>query len=370
MQACVTSAHRSPMTCHPSQSCRRSLALYLCLAVMYLTAALFPCAAPAADASAYRVLRHWHVGGSGGWRDMVVDVRAGRLYIARNDRITVLDIVSGSTVGEITGLTDPRGIALLPDGARGYVSDGTSGIIHLFDARTLQLLKPVSIGGVPDELALDPSTLRLFAFDVHKPEVVVLNAKSGEVLGRIPLPGQPAGAVVAAGNTIYVNLLSTGEVARIDTVNLKLGHAWPLSPCVGPSAMAIDSAQNRLFSVCENRMVAVSDAVTGKLIETAPIGEGAHAVAYDDKRRQVFTANGEGSVTVLAEGSPNQFSVLETLKTEPGTRMLALNPKFHDLYVVAAKFGQRPGPTSEELEFRPTIVADSTEVLVIGIADK
>ena len=318
------------------------------------------------DKGSYTVLAQWPLDGAGSWRSLVNDRSAHLLYVVRNDRITVIDTAKGSTAGEVLGLSDARAVALDPDGKLGYVSDGITGNLHVFDRLSRTLITTIVIGGTPDAVILEPTTRRLFVFNAHSSTVAVVDLKSGRVAATITLPGRAASAVTDGKGSVFVNLNSTSQVSKLDAPSLKVMSTWSLSPCSGPSALEVDESGTRLFSVCENRLLVVSDVNKRQVVSSAAIGEGARGVAFDPTERLLFTSNADGSLTVLRYAETGAVSMTQTVKTQPGSRLLAFDSESGRLYLVAAKFGQRPGPTSEELEFRPTVSPGSAAIVVIG----
>jgi hypothetical protein len=314
----------------------------------------------------YRVVAQWPLAGEGGWNYLVDDPVAHLLYIPRDNRVTVLDTRSGTTLGEIAGMIDVRALALDADGVHGFISDGVTGAVHVFDRLTLKLLSSIMIGGTVEASVFEPVTKRIVAFDTHNMTAVVVDTSSYRKVATMSLPGRPATAVVDGKGSVFVNLSSTGELVRIDAKSMKIAKVWPLLPCVGPSGLAIDVPRDRTFSVCENRRMVVSDSNTGKVVSEVPVSEGAKAAGFDGRRNLAFASGGDGSLTVVREEAPDRFSVLQTVSTEAGARTMAVDALAGRLYLVAAKFGQRTGPTSEELQFRPTPVSGTVVVLVVG----
>jgi DNA-binding beta-propeller fold protein YncE len=314
----------------------------------------------------YRVSQRWPLTGTGGWSFLVVDDAAHRLYVPRDTRVTILNTNNGNTVGEIKGLTDVRGIALDSNSDLGYVSDGIAGTVHVFNRSTLRLVSSIVVGGIPDAIVFEPATHRLLVFNTHTKSVVFIDTSSLRIVKTLALPGRPAVAISDGTGSVFVSLVSTNQLAKVDAKMLTLQSVWPLGPCVGPSGVALDSTRVRIFSVCENKEMTVSDGRNGDVVATVQIGEGAKTVAFDETEKLVFSANAEGTVTVIKEDSPDKFSQVQLLETEPGARTMAFDPEHRQFYVVSAKFGQRTEPTSEELQFRPAPVPDSAAVLVIS----
>jgi DNA-binding beta-propeller fold protein YncE len=344
----------------------KKLSHWICslVAVFILQPALVSVVA-AEDSAGYRILERWPLAGPGGSGFLLVGETDHRLYISRDTQVTVLDTNNGKTVGVMQGLTDARGIALDPENKFGYIGDGISGSLKIFSVPGLKLISSVNIGGTVDAVVVDPVTHRIFAFDTHNKIAAVVDPVSLKMTGTVKLPGRPAAAVADGDGFVLVNLASTGQLERIDARTLTPRSLSPLGPCVGPSGMTLDSAHSRVFTACENKLLAVSDSRTGELVATVPVGEGARSVGYDPADELVFSANGEGSLSVIKEVNATEFSLIDTVKTDPGARSAVFDPDRGQLYLVSAKFGQHPGPTSEELEFRPTPVPGSSVVLVM-----
>ncbi len=313
----------------------------------------------------YHVSQRWKLAGTGESGFILLSEKEHRLYIPRSTRITVIDTDNGSQVGEVQGLTDARDVALDPNGKLGYVCDGITGTVRSFDRSTFQLVASVQVEGTLEALVFEPKTFRLLAFDTHNKVVAVINPADLRIIARLTLPGRPATALADGAGSVFVNLSSSSQLARIDARTIKLQQVTSLSPCVGPSGMAIDLVHAYVLSVCENKKMVVVDSRTGGLLATVPVGEGARTVEVDAKDDSIFSANGEGTLTVIKRDAAGKYSPSETVKTEPGARTVAFDPDHQQLYLLSAKFGQRTEPTSEELQFRPTPVPDSSVVLVI-----
>ncbi len=71
--------------------------------------------------------------------------------------------------------------------------------------------------------------------------------------------------------------------------------------CEGPSGLAMDTKERRLFSVCSNRVMAISDPDTGKVIATPAIGEGSDGVAFDPGTGYAISSNGDGTMTIVQQ---------------------------------------------------------------------
>lgn len=319
----------------------------------------------AAD-SGYHLLNTYKLGGDGGWDYLSFDSSARRLYISRATHVIVIDADSGKPVGDIPDTPGVHGIALAPELGRGFISNGREGTVTIFDLQTLKAITKVKAGENPDSILYDPSSKRVFAFNGRSHDATAIDAAGGTVLGTIKLEGKPEFAVSDGKGQIFVNIEDKSQIDAIDPAKLEVKARWPLAPCDEPSGLAIDRKNRRLFAGCDNKMMAVVDADTGKVIATPAIGDGVDANGFDPETGLAFASCGEGVLTVVHEDSPAKFSVLENVTTQPGARTMTLDEKTHNVYVVTAKFGPPPAPTADNPHPRRSILPDSFVVLVFG----
>jgi DNA-binding beta-propeller fold protein YncE len=327
---------------------------------------LVAAAALAAAGPGYKVVHTYKVGGDGGWDYLTADAAARRLYISRATHVIVLDLDSGKTVGDIADTPGVHGIALAPELGRGFVSNGREGTVSIFDLKTLATSSKVKVGDNPDAILYDPATKRVFTFNGKSQDSTVIDAEKGTVLGTIKLDGKPEFAASDRKGGIWVNIEDKSELVSIDPNKLEVKSKWPLAPCTEPSGLALDKKNRRLFVGCDNKMMAVVNADTGKVLATPAIGEGVDATAFDDETGLAFASCGEGVLTVVKEDSPDKFSVVENVPTQAGARTMALDSSTHSVFVVTAKFGPPPAATAENPHPRRTILPDTFVVLVLG----
>lgn len=328
-------------------------------------AAVFAVSAMAAD-SGYHLINTYKLGGEGGWDYLTLDSSSRRLYISRATQVVAIDVDTGKSVGDIPDTPGVHGIALARELGRGFVSDGREGTVTIFDLQSLKPINKVKAGDNPDAILYDPASKRVFAFNGHSHDATAIDAAGGTVLGTIKLEGKPEFAVSDAQGQIFVNIEDKSQIDAIDPNKLEVKARWPLAPCEEPSGLAIDRKNRRLFAGCDNKVMAVVDADNGRVIATPPIGEGVDANGFDPDTGLAFASCGEGVLTVVKEESPNKFTVVENVQTQPGARTMALDEKTHNVVVVTAKFGPPPAPTADNPHPRRTILPDTFVVLVYG----
>jgi YVTN family beta-propeller protein len=327
-----------------------------------------PAASQAADAAAMQVLQHWQLGGEGGWDYLIADPAKERLFISRGTRVDVFDIQAGKIIGSIADTAGVHGIALAPGLNRGYTSNGRANSVTAFALDSLKVLQEVKIpGSNPDAILYEPAGKHVFTFNGASKDVTALDGATLAVVATIPVPDKPEFAVEDGRGEIFVNIESDpGQIAVIDGKKLAIKAVWPLPGCNSPTGLAIDTAHRRLFSVCDGKVMAVTDASSGKQVALVPIGEHPDAAAFDEKRGIVYSSNGEGTLSAIHQDSADKYSVVGTVATQRGARTMALDAKTGKVYLVTAEFGPVPAPTAAQPRPRPAVIANSFVVLEVG----
>jgi DNA-binding beta-propeller fold protein YncE len=303
--------------------------------------------ANAAGPSGYQVVKTVPVPGDGFWDYVTVDSDARRIYISHATKVVVLDADSFAVAGEIPDTQGVHGIALAPDLGRGFTSNGRAGTATIFELKTLKTLGTVNTGKNPDAILYDSVTKHVFTFNGGSKDATAFAAADGTVAGTLPLGGKPEFAVADGKGNIFVNIEDTSELVEIDAQALKILYRWPLKPCESPSGLSMDRKNRRLFAGCE-KLMAVVDADSGKVLATPAIGEGVDATAYDPGTGFALSSNGEGTLTVVKQESPDKYSVLENVPTKKSARTMGLDLKTHNVFLPAAEFlppkeGERRG---------------------------
>jgi hypothetical protein len=317
--------------------------------------------------SGYHLLKKISVGGEGGWDYLTFDSPSRRLFISRATKVIVLDVDSGKSVGEIPDTQGVHGIALAPEFGRGFTSNGRAGTVTIFDLKTLATIGTAQAGTNPDAIVYDPASKRVFAMNGRSSDSTAIDAATGKMAGTVALAGKPEFAVADGAGHVYVNIEDKSELQEIDSQKMIVTAKWPLAPCQEPSGLAMDIVHRRLFAGCDNKMMAVVNADTGKVVATPPIGEGVDANAFDPGLSFAFSSNGgSGTLTVVHEDSPDKYTVVEDVATQRGARTMALDPKTHEVYLATAEFGPRPAATQDNPHPRPQIVPNSFVILVFG----
>jgi DNA-binding beta-propeller fold protein YncE len=325
------------------------------------------CAASAMAAPpSYHLIKKVKLGGEGFWDYLSIDSAARRLYISRGTHVMVLDADTYEVVGDIPNTPGVHGIAIATEFGKGFISDGQANQVTIFDLKTSKETSTAKTGEGPDCIIYDPASKRAFTFNGHGKTSTAIDADSGSVAGTIDLGGGPEFAAADGQGHIYNNLEDQSIVLQIDSKNLKVLNRWPLAPCESPSGIAMDTEHRRLFVGCHNKMMAIMDADSGKVITTVLIGQGVDANRFDPGTQLAFSSNGDGTLTVVHEDSPEKYTVVDNVQTQRGARTMEVDPKTHNLFLVTAEFGPVPAEAPAGQHRRPPVIPGSFTLLVFG----
>jgi DNA-binding beta-propeller fold protein YncE len=315
----------------------------------------------------YQFIKEIPVGGEGGWDYAAVDVTSRRLYVSHATKVIVIDVDKDQVVGEVGPTPGVHGIAFAPELGLGFITCGSESKAAIFDLKTLQITSKVDAGGMPDAVQYEPGRQEVYTFNHRTNDSTVFEAQTGKIVATIKLSGVPEFSQVdAKAGRVYNNIEDKNEVAVIDTKTHTVVATWPIAPAEGATGMAIDLAHHRLFLGAN--VLTMMDSTNGKVLATVPVGPGVDAAAYDPALDYAFaSAGGDGTVTVAQPKSATELSVVQVLKTRPGSRTMTLDPKTHKLYLAAVEY-QTPA-AAQGPPARRQMVPGSFKVLVYGLTN-
>jgi DNA-binding beta-propeller fold protein YncE len=334
------------------------------LVAMLVAPAALMAQAPAG--STYHVAKTIKLGGEGGWDYLVADADGHRLYISRGSHLMVLDTDRDSVIGDIPNTNRIHGVAIAREFNRGFTSNGGDSSVTVFDLKTLATVNVIhGTGRNPDAILYDPASKRVFTFNGGSSSATAIDAATGSIAGTVTLDGKPETGQADGHGHVFVNIEDKSEVQEFDSKSLTVIATWPLAPCESPSGMAIDLAHSRLFLGCSNKLMAVVDAKTGRVVTTVPIGQGVDANGFDPSSGLAFSSNGDGTLTIAHEDSPEKFTVVANVPTLRRARTMALDTRTGRIYTVTAEFGTAPAVTADNPRPRPPMVPGSFTLLVL-----
>src|SRR5579883_1561809 len=315
----------------------------------------------------YRILKTYDVGGDGAWDYVVPEPSQHRVFVARTNRVMVIDENTGKLLGEVTGINGAHGTAIAEKAGHGFATSGNDQSVVMFDAKTFKELGRIPAAEDADAIIYDPASNRVFTFNGDAHSSTVIDPVAGKRITNIDLGGKPEYGATAGDGKVYANLTDISEVVEIDAKNATVSRRWSTAPCKQPVSMAIDTKHHRLFSGCRSGLLAVSDYQAGKTIATLPIGMGVDGAGYDPGTGDVFATNADGTMTIIHQDTPDKYSVTQTLMTPNLSRNMGLDPTTHRIFVAAATFAAPPAPPEGAPRGRgprPTVVPGTFKLLV------
>ena len=321
---------------------------------MISSVAMIICSLSLNAQSDYAIARKIHVEGDGGWDYISVDEANGRIFVSHSMVAQAIDIKTGKLAGTILDTKGIHGIAIASDLNKGFTSNGRDSSVTVFNLKTLEVITKIKITGRnPDAILYDPFSRKVFTFNGKSSNATVIDARENREVATIPLDGKPEFSVTDGNGKIYVNIEDKSCINVINSSTLKVEKRWSLAPGEEPSGLAFDIKNHRLFSVCSNKLMVISDAETGKIIASVPIGDRCDGVAFDPGNNRACSSNGEGTITVVQEVSSDIFKVLETIQTQPGARTIVLDKATHQLYLPTADYESAPSADNHHPALKP-----------------
>lgn len=291
-----------------------------------------------AQKSAYKLAKSIALTGDGGWDYLSVDEVNQKLFVSHSTQVNVVDLKTGEQIAVIPSTEGVHGIAVANDLNKAFISCGRDSSVSVVDLGTFKLLAKINgTGKNPDAILYDQFSKKVFTFNGRSSNSSVIDANTLKIIGTIALSGKPEFSQSDGKGKVYVNIEDKSNIAVIDPVTMKVEKEWSIAPGEEPSGLALDNVNHRLFSVCGNKMMVISDAIAGKVITTVPIGNGCDGVSFDPQSKRIFASNGEGTITVVQQQSANEYKVLDNFTTLPGARTICVNKTTHHIYVPTAE---------------------------------
>lgn len=310
--------------------------------------------------SGLHVVKTFHIASAGGWDYLAVN--GSKLYVSHGTQVNILDKKSGDSIGVIEHTTGVHGIAFANILNKGFISNGKLNNVTVFDLKTDKATGEIATGQNPDAILFDNFSKKVYTCNGRSNDVSVIDPVSEKLVRNIAVGGKPETAVSDENGKLFVNIEDKNEVVEINTETFTVENRWSIAPGDGPTGLAYDKATKRLFAACEKLLI-VLDATTGKIVTQLPIGDGCDGDAFDPETKNIYTSNGEGSVTVIHEKGANDFKVIDNVATKPRARTIALDLATHCIYLPTAEF-EKPAANAPKNE-RPKMIPGTFQVLVL-----
>ena len=311
----------------------------------------------------FKIQKTFHIQSAGGWDYLVIGPGNNRLYVSHGTQVNILDKTSGDSIGVIENTTGVHGIAFDKEHNKGFTSNGRLNNVTVFDLKTNAVIIQIPTGANPDAIMYEPFSKKIITCNGRGKNLSIIDPVENKLLDSIDVGGKPETAVSNGNGIIYVNIEDKNEIVVVNMKTKKVEAHWPLAPAEEPTGLALDKSTNRLFAGCGNKFLAIVDAANGKMVGTFPIGDGCDGAGFDHVTKNIFTSNGEGTLSIYHERSANEFEKVTTITTKRGARTIAVDEQTHLIYLPTADF-ETPDPNTPNA--RPRMIPGTFQVLVIG----
>jgi len=323
------------------------------LARVMIAGAMLTGAALHAQDGPYRLVKEIAVGGEGGWDYLSVDPAAHRLYVSHATRVVAIDTRTDKVIGEIADTPGVHGFVVAGGTGHGFSSNGREGKASMVDLKTLQTIRKIDTGANPDFILYEPKQKEVYTFNGGGKSATVIDAATGSVVATIPLGGKPEAGVSDGAGRVFVNIENLNNVAVIDVATHTVAANWPIAPGEEAAGLAMDPKSHRLFIGAHNKLMLMMDSTNGHVLAQVPIGNGVDSTWFDPGTGYVFSSCGDGTTTIAHEDSRDKLTVVQTLKTQQGSRTMTLDPATHKIYLSAIDYEPQASDSKERPKMKP-----------------
>ena len=282
-----------------------------------------------------------------------IDISGNRLFVVGEEaqQVLVFDMTTGRFIRAIK-VDHPHAVLYREDLGRLYITDEGKGVLNIYDGKTYEVLKAVTLKVDTDSIGYDPATHYLYidngGDNAHETFTMlsVVDTTAGAKLADIKIDGDTleAMALEKAGDRLFLNNPAKNEVELIDRKTNKLAASWPVKLGKSNATMALDESAHRLFVGCRSGAIVVFDTQNGKELQALPVGKGVDDLMFDPASKRIYaTSGGAGQVDVYKETDPDHYRSLGSIPSGPGAKTGLLVAQLSRLFVAVPPRGATPG---------------------------
>jgi len=331
---------------------------FIALSIIFLAASTFTGLIAQKE---FHIIKTFHIQSAGGWDYIAVGPGNNRLYVSHGTQVNILDKTTGDSIGVIQNTTGVHGIAFDKEHNKGFTSNGRLNNVTVFDLTTNAVITQIPTGANPDAIMYEPYSKKIITCNGRGKNLSFIDPVENKLLDSIDVGGKPETAVSNGEGKLFVNIEDKNEILVVDLKTLKVETHWPLAPAEEPTGLAFDKTTNRLFAGCGNKFLIVVNAANGAIVDKLSIGDGCDGVGFDVDSKNIFTSNGEGTMSVFHEKSADKIEPVTTVTTKRGARTIIVDQQTHLIYLPTADFEMQSNPQE-----RPRMKPGTFQVLVVG----
>lgn len=269
------------------------------------------------------------------------------------DNISIIDPVTNTVVGNITGIELGHGVAVAPDGSHIYVSDEAEETLDVVDGKTFEVTSRIPLDGHPNNIAITKNGRRVFiALLGDKGGLDVVDTATGKLAKRIDTGStvhnpylSPDGRYVLAGSQTAKNItvVDTETESPVWSVNMGLGvrpltmsanpdgsSKWIFAQLTGFNGFAVvDFATHK-----EINRIKLPDITPGKKLFPGG-GEVSHGMAVTKDQKTLLVAS-RVNTAVYSYSLPDLKLLGTTELGGKGPGWMTLSPDSKTVYIANA----------------------------------
>ena len=312
----------------------------------------------------YNIEKTFKVPFHGDWKYPAVNPFSNKLYITHGNQVSIFNKNTGDSIGIIPNTPGVEGVALAQRYGKGYATNSITNTVTVFDLKSDRFVRQIPVGEKPNCIIYDGFSGKIIVSNFKGGTISVIDPKLDKVEETIVVGGNKVTGIVSDGNgNLFVNLADKHEVVWINLSTYEVEMHWGLGTGKSPTGIAIDTRFNHLFSVC-HKLLVIFDATKAKIIDSIRIGDNPDGIIFDPVNKLIFTANGNGSISVISQISENDYALIDNIPTMKGSNSMTFDETTLSLYVPGAELETVPKTSPKQ----PTLtrwIPSSFQIMVL-----
>ncbi len=289
---------------------------------------------------------------------LAIDLKRNRIFATPQGAkmVVALDLETGRVIKTMPSVGNPHAIVFDEVHNRLLVVDGADDSVKVFDGKTLNPIKSISLPAGADMAAYDPRSQTFYVNSSGRSSrstqsiVSAIDTNALVVSGTIQVNSAALeGAVVdAERETLYVSLPKEFAIAVVDLKRRVVkGKLLLPSGQRSPWVMAIDARRERLYVATRDATsgtamkgsLVVLDLRDGRIITSLQVGGWADGIYIDEKRSRVYVSSGVGRIDTFEVAREGSVRRLEAVETTLLAKTSLFSPQHDRLYITAPNLG-------------------------------
>lgn len=260
-----------------------------------------------------------------------------------NNTVEVVDLKSGKVLHNISGLSEPQGVAYIPKHHELFVANGGTGECIFYNTANWQKIGSMKYDDDADDARYDANADLVYV-GYGSGGIGIIDAATHKQVANVKLPAHPESFQLDAKTAkLWVNLPGSGLIGVVDIEQHTLADEWKRLLPRANFPMAYDALQHRV--IVGYRMPAtlkVLDSDTGKEIFSSGMTGDADDLYWDEKSKQIIVSGGSGSVNVFKQTGTNLYKQVANIPTRDGARTSLWVPELRLFILAGQATGGKP----------------------------